>query len=220
MRRWWLALMFLITLIAGVGCQPARPRWTYQTGDVLLEEDFDRSFVWETYQDARAGTDLRVEDGAYRMQTRGPGYIWGLHVENYDNLVFEAQSAQLSTDPNNAFGLMCRASPGNTGDGYYFLVSGDGYWSIRKRTATRVESIIDFTRTDAINQGQSINTIRILCIDDYLALYVNGQFVGEAQDSTYQTGYVGFVVAVPDETDIDITFDNARVIEGDLVPPP
>ncbi len=53
-------------------------------------------------------------------------------------------------------------------------------------------------------------------MDDYLALYANGEFVAEVRDSTYQLGNVGFVVAVAEGGVIDVTFDNLTIREATL----
>jgi hypothetical protein len=209
-QAWVIVVVALL-----VGCHPKTGR-DYRTGNVLVEEDFSEPYTWEYYSDEAAGTNLRVEDGAYHMTVNGGGYIWGLGTDDYDNVVFEAQSTQLSSFANNAYGLMCRADPSNNGDGYYFLISGDGYWSIRvTRTGTN-RALVDFTRTDAISQGQSINTLRAVCIDDYFALYVNDQFVGDATDDTLSHGYVGFAVAAAKEGEAEVYFDDATVWTGTL----
>jgi hypothetical protein len=154
------------------------------------------------------------------MNVSGGGYIWGLNAARHEDVVFEAQSTQLSEFENNAYGLMCRADPANNGDGYYFLISGDGYWSIRRGSGNGVDSLVDFTQSDTIQKGRSTNTIRILCIEDYLALYVNDQFVGETRDHLYTHGFAGFVIAAAQEGDVEVVFDNARILEGELAPAP
>jgi len=37
-----------------------------------------------------------------------------------------------------------------------------------------------------------------VCIGDYQALYVNDEFVGEARDRTFSTGFAGFVAVAPE----------------------
>ena len=72
----------------------------------------------------------------------------------------------------------------------------------------RATSDAPWTRTDAIQQGRGINRIRIVCVDDYLALYVNGQFVAEARDSLFASGYAGLTAAVPEGGEVDVRFDD------------
>ena len=212
--RLFLALFVLICL---AGCRPPRPSYDYRTGDVLLEEDFSRDFVWENYSSPDGGTDFRVEDGVYRMRMAGGGYNWALNAQMHSDVVIEVYASQLSDYANNAYGVVCRADPAGSGDGYYFYISGDGYWTIRRAQGRTVTPLIDFSESAAIYQGQSINLIRALCIEDYFALYINDQFVGEVRDRNFSSGVAGFSVAVPDDGDIDVSFDNLRIIEASLV---
>lgn len=212
--RLFLVLLVLPLLVA---CRPPRPSYDYRTGDVLLEEDFDRDFAWENFASGDGTTRFQVEDGVYHMQMSGGGYNWALNALNHRDVVIDVYGSQRSEYANNAYGVICRADPGGSGDGYYFYISGDGYWSIRRAQGRTVTPLVEFTRSDAIHQGQSINLIRVLCIEDYLALYVNEQFVGEITDDTYSSGVAGFSVAVPDEGDIDVSFDNLRIIEASIV---
>lgn len=214
MMRHFLALFALVLL---AGCRPPQPSYDYRTGDVLLEEDFSRDFVWESYASPNGATDFRVEDGVYRMQMAGGGYNWALNAITHRDVVIEVYGSQVSEYANNAYGVVCRADPAGSGDGYYFYISGDGYWSIRRAQGRTVTPLVEFTQSDAIYQGQSINLIRALCIEDYLALYVNEQFVGEARDDTFSSGVAGFSVAAPEDGDIDVSFDNLRIIEARLV---
>lgn len=208
------ALILFVLVAAACGAKPA---FDYRTGTVLLEEDFAQDFVWERYRTPDGATDFRVEDGVYRLQMDGGGYNWALNSQVHSDVVIEVYSAQRSSFGNNAYGVVCRADPGGRGDGYYFYISGDGYWSIRKSQGRTMTSLVDFTRSDAIHQGQSLNLIRVLCVEDYLALYVNEQFVGDVIDRSFASGVAGFTAAVPEEGDVDVSFDNLRIIEARLV---
>jgi hypothetical protein len=119
---------------------------------------------------------------------------------------------------------MCRADPSNNGDGYYFLVSGDGFYSVRKGEAESVNPLVDWTSHSSINTGPASNTIRAVCIGSYLALYVNDRFVVETEDSTYGSGYAGLSVAAfaddsagnVAEANADIAFDNLTIWAASL----
>jgi hypothetical protein len=210
-----LALIVLLLIVAG--CKPHTPdERPFRTGDVLADVNFDHGYDWENFVNTQAGVQAGIEDGAYRIRMTLPGYTYGLNAQMHDNVSIETQTSQLSADDNNAYGVMCRADPSGNSLGYYFLISGDGYWSIRKGTAGGVKSLVDFDKTDAIHQGRSINTLRVLCIDDYLALYVNDKFVGATYDSTYQRGFAGLTAAVPSKGVIDVTYDYVKIVQASL----
>jgi hypothetical protein len=200
----------VLVLLAGAACQ-ARPTQTIDMGDILLEEDFSESFSWENYADPAIQVNFRVEDGVYRAQARDGGFMWVLNAQAHTNVVIQVDTQQLSEYANNAYGLVCRASPSKNGDGYYFMISGDGNYTLRRGSTDRVRALIPWTSSGAIQQGRSINRIRAVCIDDYLALYVNGEFVAETRDDYFSRGYAGLTAAVPEDGDVDVAFDNLRI---------
>lgn len=216
-KGWWagVALLFL------AGCLPGRtpaPSVDYRLGAVLLEESFDSPSAWYTFDVPVERLMLTIEDGVYRIQVGSTTYAWALSVNSYENVMIEVQTSQRSEDDDNAFGLICRGDPSYTGSGYYFFVSSDGYASIRVGSGGQMRGLVDFEATDTINHGRAINSLRVLCIDDYLALYVNGKFVMEARDSRYTRGMVGMVAGNDNATTMtDIGFDELRVVEARAV---
>lgn len=202
-------LLMILVLVACGG-----PSQEYEAGEVLLTESFDEAAAWETYVEGEVA--FQVVDGAYRVQTGDDGYIWGLNEAEHDDVVIEVTASQLSSFENNAYGVMCRSDTSNNGDGYYFLISGDGYYSISKGQGEDVNELVEWDTSSAINQGQASNTIRAVCIDDYLALYVNGEFVADVEDSDYSSGYAGFAATAFEGGDTDITFDNLTITAASL----
>lgn len=209
-----LVLIIIAALISACLAQPAEQ---FVLGDVLLEEGFDQSFVWENYNDPALGVNFRVEDGVYHAQAGSSGFMWALNSEAHTDVVIQVDTQQISSYANNAYGLMCRAAPTNNGDGYYFMISGDGMYTLRRGATDQVGALIEWTYSDAIQQGQSINRIRAVCIGDYLALYVNGRFVAETHDSYFSRGYAGLTAAVPEGGDVDVTFDELKIWSATIV---
>lgn len=194
------------------------PTQAYRTGAVLLDEPFDSPYSWETYRDARLDAHLRVEGGVYRAQINREGFMWGLNVQRHTDVVIDVETRQYSEANDNAYGVMCRANPTANGDGYYFLISGDGYWSIRRIARGQGRALAQFDHGRSIQQGQSVNQLRVVCIEDYLALYINAEFAGEARDSLYSSGFAGLVVSGRDDLPADIAFDNLRLRAAALAP--
>ena len=212
MSKKWIVQIAVILLLALAGCGSSGKEPTL--GNELLNETFDSPNAWETYTDDTV--TLQVVDGAYRVETGDAGYIWGLNEQNHSDVVMEVEASQLSTFENNAYGIMCRADTSNNGDGYYFLVSGDGYYAISKGNGEDVSPIVDWTSSSAINKGLATNKLRAVCIGDYLALYVNGKFLAETNDSSFANGYAGFAATAFDGGDTDISFDNLTIWEATL----
>ncbi|MFQ3566008.1 MAG: hypothetical protein SNJ59_03325 [Aggregatilineales bacterium] len=204
------AVVFLgIALLAALVACSARPTAQYVLGDLLLEEDFDRASAWEWYRDPSRSIDMRVQDGVYRAQAGAGTLMWALNAQMHTDVVIQVDTQRVSGDVINAHGLMCRASPSGNGNGYYFLISADGAYTIRRGAGDQVTPLVPWQTSRALNRGQVINRLRVVCIGDYLALYVNGEFVAEARDNRYHTGVAGLAVAAPNSP-IEVTFD--RVI--------
>jgi len=207
----------LFLLVIGfmlVGC--SKPSEEYLLGNAILTESFNEPKSWEYYDDVDAGSRLEVLDGAYQIQAGSGGYIWGLNEQNHGDVVMEVNTNQLSEFEDNAYGVICRADESNNGDGYYFLISGDGFYSIAIGAGDSVDPIVEWTTSSAINKGSDRNMMRAVCIGDYLALYVNDKFVVDTRDNTFSSGYAGFVANVNDGGDITVAFDDLTIWEASL----
>lgn len=177
---------------------------------LLLDVTFDAPDDWERYSNP-AGTEIGVENGVYRMFTMLGGYIWGLHEAPHSDVIIEAEMMQLSIFDDNAFGVMCRADPANNGDGYYFIINANGYYTVRIGAGDRVLPLVDWAESDAIATGINLNRMRAVCVGDYLALYVNDVLLAETTDDTFSEGYPGLAIAAVQNTGADTQFDNVRV---------
>lgn len=214
MSRWWYTVVMVLVCVTA--CTPPQPTERIVLGEVLLEEDFSNPLTWEHYVDPNLNVDFRVEDGMYRARASDGGFIWALNAQMHSDVVIQVDTQQISEYANNAYGVMCRAAPANNGDGYYFMIGGDGAYTIRRGSLDRINALIEWSYTDAIQQGRSINRIRAVCIGDYLALYVNGQFVAEIRDSYFNRGYAGLTAAVPEGGEVDVTFDDLTITAASL----
>ena len=210
--RWLFPMMLLLA-----ACMPAKTGVPFARGDLLVSETFERAGGWDTYD--LEGFSLQVANGMYHLQSTLIAYAWGLNTD-YDlpeNVVIEVEVEQLSEEKDNAYGIMCRANVANTGRGYYFLISGDGQYSIRRSDGRSVNALVSFEYSPVIRQGVSKNTIRAVCIDDYLALYVNGELLADVRDNFFHEGHVGLAGALPQTTGaIELHYDNLKIWEGRL----
>jgi hypothetical protein len=104
----------------------------------------------------------------------------------------------------------------NNGDGYLFLIRGDGSYAMMRSRGRDVQPLVDWGTSSAINPGPGQNHIRAVCLDDYLALYVNDQFVADASDDAYLRGQVGLTAASVDRLGVQVEFDNLTISEANL----
>lgn len=203
-------LMFLCCLFSLAACG-GRPSREVSFGELLLEDDFDVPGRWDV-ADVPAAT-VAVADGVFRFSADAGRYIFSVDYRPQNDVVIEATARLLSEDDSNGFGVMCRGDA--DGEGYYFLIGGDGSGTIRRSRGREVTALAPWTKTGAVlSTGE--NRIRAVCDGDYLALWVNDQFVAEARDRLYASGYTGFVVVTTRAGQrIDVEFDALRVYRAD-----
>ena len=182
---------------------------TLTVGDLLENEDFSSDNFWDTFKSK--DSNVRIVDGAYRMTLKGNLYTYGLDSQEHGDAVIEVETTQLSEALNNQYGVICRGGTDKQGAGYYFFIAGDGYYSIYKGRSDGLDKLVDWAQSDAINQGQADNSIVVVCINDYLALYANGTLLTETNDSTYTSGVAGLTVGATEDSDVDVNFDNLRL---------
>ena len=198
------------------------------TEGVLLQDDFsDPNSGWEVgeYEDGSVG----YGDGYYFVTaTRDDGAMWGVAYQDFTDMVIEVDATQVEApaNDNNAYGVKCRVQveEGTGGDGYAMMISGDGYYSIQEITGGSYESLVDWTTSPVINQGDATNRIRAVCVGDRLALYVNGELLAETTDDTYTSGDISLMAATLEPEATEIHFDNLVVRgpqgSGAQQPPP
>ncbi|NDJ61632.1 MAG: hypothetical protein GYB67_10940 [Chloroflexi bacterium] len=218
MQRFFPYVIYLIgaLLISGCGGAVSQAGRGYVLGDTLAIIDFDAAFEWEAYAHPDLKVDFRVEDRSYRAEAWDGGFMWTINAQTHTDVAIQVDTQQLSTYRDNAYGLMCRAEPSNNGDGYYFLISGDGHYTIRRRARGAIEALIPWTASRHIQQDRAINRMRVVCVGDYLALHVNGNFVDSTTDDRYHSGFAGIAAGVPAGGTVDVLFDRVIIWEAAL----
>ena len=214
--RLFAALSALALLAACGSIQESFPR-KHSPGigfrfiQLLAEDHFDRGDSWRQYRDD-GGLFLGVIAGRYRIDFRGRQYVWSQRDDDFADIVIETDATQISVYDHNGYGLACRLDPGNRGRGYFFFISGDGYASIRWSNGRSLEPIVSAEPSQHIRRGATTNRLRVVCIDDYLALWVNGEFVADARDQRRARGAVGLAAVMNYEGKrLAVEFDDLRI---------
>ncbi len=97
------------------------------------------------------------------------------------------------------------------GDGYLFLIQGNGQFAIMRARGRDVQPLVEWTQSDKITQGQEVNELRAVCVGDYLAFYANGEFLADATDDTFSEGQVGLMASAATRLGVSVEFDNVVV---------
>jgi hypothetical protein len=181
-----LFLLLLASLLSGCG---ARQTFEPVLGDVLFSDSFTQAGSWDQY-DAPT-VQMQIAGGIFTVIADAGQYVFSLNSAAHDDVVIDADLTILSEDRSNGAGILCRANASRDGDGYYFLIGSDGSASIRRGQGREVKPLLSWTLSSAVRSGVGPNRIRAVCIGDRLALYVNGELVGEVRDRLYSRGLVG-----------------------------
>jgi hypothetical protein len=97
------------------------------------------------------------------------------------------------------------------GDGYLFMIQGSGSFAILRARGRDITPLVNWTPSALIQQGVARNELRVVCMGDYLALYINGEFAGDATDSTYSSGQVGLAASAANRLGVQVEFDDLVV---------
>jgi hypothetical protein len=138
--------------------------------------------------------------------------MWGLANRSFSDLVIEVDATQVSApaNNNNAYGVMCRVQPSGN-DGYLLRISGDGFYAVHKIADGNFEELVEWTRSEAIWQGNATNHLRAVCDGADLALFVNGELVAQASDATFLEGDIALTATTFEEELTEVHFDNLVV---------
>jgi len=209
-------LIFSLVLLLS-GCiahlPPPKLSQSLSVGAPLLDDTFDVRGGWDAYNVEGLKSD--VVDGSYHIETSLRQYGLVLHRGSWDDVIVEAELYLRASD-DAVYGVMCRAQ--SDGTGYYFLLSHDGAFSIRRGEWHATDGLVPWQNTSAINTESNRQRVRAVCDGEYLALHINDQFVGEATDTLYRAGHVGLTAAVPPDApanaQIQLDVDSVRVWEA------
>ena len=209
-RAYWLAILILITSTLACSFNLGLPDDENAADNVYFQDDFSNETTgWPQIRTEEGITDY--ENGVYRIlvNLENQDYFGIPELPALNNVRVEVDVTKVAGSDNNDFGILCRYQ--DNSNYYQFLVSSDGYVGILKVVEEAFQNLAADTllENSAVNMGNAHNHIRADCIGDSLTLYVNGQQVLTAQDSTFPgSGKVGVFAGTYDVPGADIYFDN------------
>ena len=167
--------------------------------------------TWGTKSDA--DVKRAYKDGQYHITVIKPNTLgWSNLGKDYKDFEVELEATQVEGPDNNSYGVLVRYVDG---DNYYrFIISGDGAYSFDKQKKNEWVTLIDWTKSSAINKGQATNVIRVVCKGDTFTFFVNDVRLGDYTDSDFASGDLALTVGKYDDVaSAHISFDNVRVWE-------
>ena len=191
------------------------PTPTPAPGDILLRDDFSDPDSGWTVLEYEAGS-VGYGDGYYFLETfEKAGTVWGVAGQSFSDIAIEVEATQVEApeNNNNGFGVMCRVQEND--DGYLLRISGDGYYAIHRILEGGFEALMDWETSPAINQGNVVNELRVVCDGSTFSLFVNDELLAEATDTTFTQGDIGLAATTfEEEQQTEIRFDNLTVTKA------
>ena len=180
---------------------------------ILYQDDFSNpDSGWQRYRESDGVMDY--ENGGYRIFVNVDLDTFRVNAGlDFDDVQIEVDATKLDGPDVIAFGVMCRFDA-ETGDHYFFAISGDGSYSIAKVIGGSREFLAAADSVHnpvGINLGAARNHIRADCVGTTLRLHVNERLLFEVEDMDLEAGDVGLIVGTLGDPGADILFDDLLV---------
>jgi serine/threonine protein kinase len=181
-------------------------------GETLLEDDFSDSSIWGILDEATASVQYNAN--SLRMRVfRENWIVWSTPGgEYYQSLHAEVTARNNDGEPTTAFGILCHQQEAASSY-YYSVVTPTGDYVIGM--AKEGEDDVFFTNngqwgaSSFVASGAASHRVGMDCANGVLSLYVDGQLIDSAYDSTYAGGSVGLIIwSGANVSSADVSFDD------------
>ena len=187
------------------------PSRSVRAGAELANYTFQRPATWDLFDLGEEIASARLERNALALSV-GPelGYLTAGNNVTHSDLLINATVRQTEGLLGNGFGLLCRAD--KAGNGYWFLLSSRGEFSIQVASAAREKlfELVPWRYHSVIRQGMHANQLRIVCAQNYLAFFINDVFVAEAFDDEFDSGELAVALGATGRQ-ASVSFDDIRL---------
>lgn len=163
--------------------------------------------LWELDLDSAEST-IRFESGSYRVGALEPSYyVWGISEFMADDLFVEVDAARMTGPDNNEFGIVFRHE--DVDNFYTFLVSSDGFYSLRKLQEGMWEEILPWAETDLLDLSEAgSNRLGVFAQGASIVLLINEQIVDSVVDESFSGGAIGLAAGAFEEAGVEVAFDD------------
>lgn len=136
-----------------------------------------------------------LPNGTELKNTQNIAYLAGTFLTTISGQNFSSNyiiQVQLVSRTSADYGIYFRNQPGNAQGVYAFLLHANGTWSsyvYDNSTGAATE-----LTNGLLGNVSGVLTIDVSVVNAHFTFYINGQYVGQANDSTYSTGTPGIAV--------------------------
>ena len=179
------------------------------TEGLLYSDDFsDPSSGWDVYSDE--DSDKGYSDGEYYILVKTTDLVsWGNPGRTFTDFRLEVDARKVAGPDDNQFGVIARYR--DSDNFYVFAISSDGYYRVRKQVDDEWETLVEWTTSPHIKQGESTNHLTLIAQGADFGFYVNGEHLVDVTDASFTEGDTGLVAGTFDEAGVRIHFDNLEV---------
>jgi TolB protein len=184
---------------------PNRP----ENVSLIYEEDFSDSFGgWDDAFDAY--TTKQYGNNRYQVEITASNLVaWGLANRDAADFEVEVEARLEDGAASNSYGLLFRFQ--DRDNFYRFDISGDGYFLVSKFENGQWHTLVDWTASPAINQGNATNLLKVSAFGPNLTLWANGQQLTSLTDESFTHGNFGFFASAFSEPNIWVSYDNLKL---------
>jgi len=167
------------------------------------------SYGWDDA--AGPNTSCQFTGGGYHSRAK-PGYLSLCYAEatNFNDFALQAQ---VTMSNGHSGGILFRGkSSGNSA--YLFRISTDGTYLLKRISSTGTDqsepTLLGGSSQAIITGANKPNLITAIVQKNDIHIYVNKKYLGNINDSTYQSGQIG-VYADADADPVEVSFSNVQV---------
>jgi hypothetical protein len=152
--------------------------WSLDAGDIIIDT-----------------TTLSLKDGKLSASAAaiGKGTNWWLTYLAFQDAFLEAKFDIGTCSDDDQYGLVFRAPDYASGNAYYFLVTCDGRYDLRRWTSNGTTMLLGMPSSEKINAGSDqTNLLGVWIKGATIRLYVNNTMIQEINDDSLpNSGHFG-----------------------------
>jgi hypothetical protein len=187
--------MKILTIIVVAGIVFGMPIGAEAQQQIVFEDDFtDNSNEW--YLTDTEECTIAIENGTYVFEHKREEGAWlswqAVDIDQQGDFAITVTINKVSGVDNYGYGLVWGLE--DVSNYQQFIISGNGYYRHGILANDEWSEVIEWTPAESINQENATNTLSIRKSENQIQLYINDQYVNEAEAKSFFGDKVGFIV--------------------------
>ena len=188
---------------------------TITQAEQAFSDDFRRDDgYWKTKSTDKAVTFAYANRALHIRIDKKNWLTWTFNQQidalNLSDFYLESDVAAVGAPDDAQFGVVFRFVDNK--NFYKFAISRSGTYSLVKSVDDEWETIVDWTKADAIQiDPKAKNKLGLLVEGDQIALLVNDELLTQVTDDTFMTGTVGLLAGAYNTSGVEVAFDKLDI---------